>query len=127
VTTTVLTAICIPDLFTVSRVGDFGKSDVSDTRRLEEPIELGYLVPTIHRAHGLRFVIFTDDHRPAHVHPIGGGGEAMIDFGAADGPPRLVWAKGLSTADIIRAMTEVAGEQRRLRAAWSRIYGENDR
>ena len=28
---------------------------------------------TIHRAHGLRIVIFTDDHEPAHVHVFGDG------------------------------------------------------
>lgn len=71
-------------------------------------------------------MIFTDDHRPAHVHAIGGGGEAKIDLGVADEPPRLVWAKGLSAADIGRAMAEAAREQRRLRAAWSRMHGEND-
>ena len=83
-------------------------------------------MPTVHRAHGLRFVIFTDDHRPAHVHAVGGGGEAKIDLGGADGPPRLAWARGLSTGDIIRAMTEVARERAKLLAAWSQIHGELD-
>ena len=83
-------------------------------------------MPTVHRAHGLRFVIFTDGHRPAHVHVIGGSGEAKIDLGGADGAPRLAWARGLGTGDIIRAMTEVAREQAMLLAAWSQIHGELD-
>jgi hypothetical protein len=83
-------------------------------------------MPTVHRAHGLRFVIYTDDHRPAHVHAVGVGGEAKIDLDAAGSAPRLVWARGLSTADIRRAMAEVTRERPRLRAAWSAIHGEPD-
>jgi hypothetical protein len=33
---------------------------------------------TVHRAHGFRFVIFTNDHAPPHVHVFGQGGEAKI-------------------------------------------------
>lgn len=35
---------------------------------------------TIHRAHGLRFVMFLNDHAPAHV-PVFGNGEAKINLG----------------------------------------------
>ena len=83
-------------------------------------------MPTVHRSHGLRFVIFTDDHRPAHVHAVGSGGEAKIELGGSERAPRLVWAKGLSTADIGRAMGEVVREQTMLLAAWSRIHGGPD-
>jgi hypothetical protein len=44
-------------------------------------------VPTVHRAGGLRFVVFTNDHSPAHVHAIGVGGEARIELGDV---PRVV-------------------------------------
>ena len=83
-------------------------------------------MPTVHRAHGLRFVIFTDDHEPAHVHAIGAGGEAKIDLGVGDRPPRLVWVKGLSNGLVRRAMVEVAREQGPLRAAWTRVHGGDD-
>jgi hypothetical protein len=73
-------------------------------------------LPTIHRAHGLRFVIFTDDHEPAHVHAIGADGEAKIAL-VGDGPA-LVWARGLSNPDVRRAMAEAA----RLRGAWIEIW-----
>jgi hypothetical protein len=66
-------------------------------------------------------VVFTNDHEPAHVHVIGAGGEAKIDFGGADGP-RLDWAVGLSNADIRRAMAEVARERDRLMEGWMRIH-----
>jgi hypothetical protein len=47
---------------------------------------------TIHRAHGLRVVILTDDHEPAHVH-VFGGGHARINLMGLDGLPELVWAE----------------------------------
>ena len=39
--------------------------------------------------------------------------------------PRLVWAVGLSNADVRRAMAEVAAERERLWEAWMRIHGRN--
>ena len=80
-------------------------------------------MPTVHRAHGLRFVIFTDDHEPAHVHAIGQGGEAKIDFGTGARTPSLVWVKGLSNADVRRATAEVRRERDRLLEAGARIHG----
>ena len=39
---------------------------------------------TVLRAHGLRVVIFANDHRPAHVHAFGDG-EAKINLCEVDG------------------------------------------
>ena len=47
---------------------------------------------TIHRAHGLRIVIFTDDHDRPHVH-VFGNGHAKINPIGPDGGPELVWAE----------------------------------
>jgi Domain of unknown function (DUF4160) len=33
-------------------------------------------MPTVHRFDGLRVVIYPNDHRPAHVHVKGAGGES---------------------------------------------------
>ena len=41
---------------------------------------------TVLRVHGLRVVIFVNDHLPAHVH-VFGDGEAKIDLCGADGVP----------------------------------------
>ncbi|WP_188824116.1 DUF4160 domain-containing protein [Brucella endophytica] len=41
----------------------------------------------IHRAHGFRFVIYTADHEPAHVH-ITGAGQAKINLFGPGGRPR---------------------------------------
>ena len=83
-------------------------------------------MPTVHRSRGLRFVIFSNDHEPVHVHAIGGGGEAKIDLGVDGRAPSLMWVKGLSNADVRRAMAEVASERDRLLEAWTRIHGRNE-
>jgi hypothetical protein len=65
---------------------------------------------TVHRAHGLRVVIFVDDHEPAHVH-VFGDGEAKINLAGADDVPELLWATGMTRADIRRAMQIVKEQQ----------------
>jgi hypothetical protein len=72
----------------------------------------------------LRFVIYTDDHAPAHVHAIGPDGEAKKALGAAGAPPALVWIAGrLRNAEVRFALAEAAREQPRMLAAWRRIHG----
>ena len=76
---------------------------------------------TVHRAHGFRFVIFTNDHSPAHVHVFGQGGEAKV---VLEGPGgiRLDEAAGISRGDLRRIMQEVQREQARLIAMWRQIH-----
>ena len=59
---------------------------------------------TVLRAHGLRVVIFTNDHEPAHVH-VFGDGEAKINLLGPGGTPALIWADGMSRSEVRRAMT----------------------
>ena len=49
---------------------------------------------TVLRVAGLRFIIFVDDHEPAHVH-VFGDGQAKIDLLGADGLPELSWVDGM--------------------------------
>lgn len=80
---------------------------------------------TIHRAHGLRFVIFLNDHEPAHVH-VFGEGEAKINLTGAGGSPELVWADRMSRSDVRRAM-RVANERRsEMLAKWKEIHERID-
>ena len=76
---------------------------------------------TVYAAHGLRFVIFLNDHEPAHLH-VFGEGHAKIDIAGADGPT-LVWAQGMKRSDIRRAMAIAAEEQVRFLARWEDIHG----
>ncbi|QMW22098.1 DUF4160 domain-containing protein [Sandaracinobacteroides saxicola] len=74
---------------------------------------------TVHRAHGLRFIIYTQDHEPAHVHVRGQAGEARISLREHG----LVSNAGLSRTELRRAMAEVQIERERLLAEWERIHG----
>ena len=76
---------------------------------------------TILREGGFRVVIYLDDHEPAHVHVIGAG-EAKINLNGADGGPELVWAVGMSRADLRKAMRIVTDHRDQLIARWSEIH-----
>ena len=80
---------------------------------------------TVLRAHGLRVVIYANDHRPAHVH-VFGDGEAKIDLLGADGAPDLVWADGMTRGEVRRAMRLVAEQRAFLLARWEDIHGRID-
>jgi hypothetical protein len=76
----------------------------------------------VHRAFGFRFVIYTQDHEPAHVH-ITGPGQAKINLLGQDGLPELVYSIGIKRADLRRILREVVVEQSRLLTEWERIHG----
>jgi hypothetical protein len=80
---------------------------------------------TVLRAHGLRVVIFLNDHEPAHVHVLGDG-EAKINLLGAGGAPELVWADGMGRGEVRRAMRIVTEEQASLLARWEEIHGRAD-
>lgn len=76
----------------------------------------------VHRAFGFRFVIYTQDHKPAHIH-VTGPGQAKINLRGENGKPELIYSIGITRADLRRIMTEVAAEQGRLLKEWERIHG----
>jgi hypothetical protein len=47
------------------------------------------VVPTVMRLDGLRVVVYPNDHRPAHVHVIGRGCEAVFTLNCMSGPVEL--------------------------------------
>jgi hypothetical protein len=77
---------------------------------------------TIFRAHGLRIVIFSNDHEPAHVH-VFGDGHAKINLLGADGKPALVWAEGMKRSEVRRAMDVVTEQQAAFLARWRKMHG----
>ena len=80
---------------------------------------------TVLRAHGLRVVIFSNDHLPAHVH-VFGDGEAKINLLGLDGSPTLMWADGMSRGEIRHAMRIVVEQQMMLLTHWENIHGRAD-
>lgn len=77
---------------------------------------------TVHREAGFRISIFTDDHEPAHVH-VRGDGHAKVNLLGPDGLPALVFAKGMTLAELRKAMRIVGEQQHNLLARWNEIHG----
>lgn len=79
---------------------------------------------TVLRVAGLRIVVYFGDHRPAHVHAIGRGGEAVFNLNCPDGPPGLREVYGLSRTEVGRIQRIIVAELSVLCAAWETIHGE---
>lgn len=66
----------------------------------------------------MRFVIYLDDHEPAHVH-VYGDGEARIDI--LNG--RVLSIRAMSKRDVARAMTVVSLQRAYFMQKWTDIHG----
>ncbi len=77
---------------------------------------------TVHRQRGPRFIIYVDDHKPAHLH-VYADGEAKINLAGGDGLPELLWADGMKRGDIRRAMQIVSQAQDYFLTKWREIHG----
>ena len=75
----------------------------------------------IHRAHGFRFVIYTSDHEPVHIH-ITGSGQAKINLTGPDGKPEPVSVSGIKRSDMRRLMSEVTDCRERFLEEWKSIH-----
>ena len=73
---------------------------------------------TVLRSTGLRFVIYTDDHAPAHLH-VYGDGEARIDIVALS----VLSNRGMRQRDLARALTIVAEHRADFLERWQDIHG----
>jgi hypothetical protein len=73
----------------------------------------------VHRAHGFRFVIYTSDHEPAHVHVTGAGHAKFNLLGPAEAP-EVVFSVGIKRGDMRRLLNEV-----RFLREWGRIHGRS--
>lgn len=82
-------------------------------------------MPTVDRIGGLRVVIYPNDHRPAHVHVIGNGCEAVFNLHCPDGPPELRENHGFSQAEVSRIQSALSKRIAHLCAAWSTIHGHH--
>lgn len=76
------------------------------------------------RMDGLRLVIYPNDHRPAHVHAVGRGGEAVFLLQCPKGPPKLRECHGFGLAEINRIHDLLAGHLDDLCNEWRQIHGD---
>lgn len=79
----------------------------------------------IHRVFGYRFVIYTADHAPAHVH-VTGPGQGKINLLGSGGRVELVYSVGISRPDMRRLMQEADARRSAFLEAWEQIHGRSD-
>lgn len=80
-------------------------------------------MPTVDKVGGLRVVIYPNDHRPAHVHVIGNGCEAVFNLQCPGGPPELRENYGFSQPEVSRIKEALTKRLAHLCAAWKDIHG----
>lgn len=80
----------------------------------------------VHRVRGYRFVIYTLDHAPAHVH-VTGPGQAKINLVGAGGGVELVYSVGISRTDMRRLMAEATAHRDAFLLEWERIHDGHQR
>ena len=69
-------------------------------------------------------VIYPNDHRPAHVHVIGKGHEAVFQLHAPEGPAELRENYGFGAGDLAIVGRELTQQLGLLAAAWRAIHGQ---
>jgi hypothetical protein len=80
-------------------------------------------VPTVLRFGGLRVIVYPNDHRPAHVHLIGHGCEAVFNLNCPDGPPEVRENYRFSRREITYLQRVLEERLKELCEAWEKIHG----
>jgi hypothetical protein len=80
-------------------------------------------MPTVLRFNGLRVVVYPNDHRPAHVHVIGRGCEAVFTLNGPDGPVELRENYAFSGRETSQIAQELTKHLAALSHAWEEIHG----
>lgn len=81
-------------------------------------------MPTVLRFNGLRAVIYPNDHRPAHVHVIGRGYEAVFNLHCPEGPPELRENFGFSLKELNGIESMLVAELLTACTEWEVIHGQ---
>lgn len=80
-------------------------------------------MPTIHRFNSVRVVVYPNDHRPAHVHLVGDGAEAVISLNCPDGPVTLRENFGFSQQQLTVLKRQIELALTMFCEKWSEIHG----
>ena len=80
-------------------------------------------MPTVLRFAGLRVVIYPNDHRPAHVHVIGRGHEAVFKLNCPEGPVEVRENYGFARREIADIESALTNHLTALCAARESIHG----
>jgi hypothetical protein len=80
-------------------------------------------MPTVMRFGALRVVVYPGDHRPAHVHIIGPGCEAVFNLNCPEGPPELRESFGFRMPDLGPIIDSLQLAITELCRKWREIHG----
>jgi hypothetical protein len=80
-------------------------------------------MPTVLRIGALRVGIYPNDHRPAHVHVIGQGHEAVFVLNTPLSSVSLRENYGFTRHDLTASARALAANLRFLMRAWEEIHG----
>ena len=81
-------------------------------------------MPTILTIFAWRVAIYPNDHRPAHVHVLGGGCEAVFHLRCPDGPPVLRENYGFSRGDLNKVLLQLNTHLAPMCRAWRALHGD---
>jgi uncharacterized protein DUF4160 len=81
-------------------------------------------MPTVLRIGAWRAVIYPNDHRPAHVHVIGQGCEAVFNLHCPNGPLELRENYRFGLKEISRIEKALITNLATLCSEWERIHGD---
>lgn len=72
---------------------------------------------------GMRVMIFSNDHSPAHVHVFGAECTAIFYLNCPEGPPELRENYGFTTRKLSKIKAGLMSRLAHFCVEWSRIYG----
>jgi hypothetical protein len=85
-------------------------------------------MPTLLSLRGLRFMFYSNDHRPAHVHVLGGGSEAVFLMNCKDTPPHgtpeLRENYGFSNGELNVIEHDITENLDHFCSEWGAIHGD---
>ena len=81
-------------------------------------------MPTIIHHDGLRIMIHTNDHAPAHVHAVKAGNRAVFDLHCPDGPAEVQRVSGFNQREV-RSINDLLNENlAELCEQWRVFHGD---
>jgi Domain of unknown function (DUF4160) len=80
-------------------------------------------MPTVLRLGAYRVVIYPNDHRPAHVHVIGPGLEAVFELICPAGPVTVRENYGFALRELTKVAAVLNENVAHLCEAWREIHG----
>jgi hypothetical protein len=93
---------------------------------MNNPSSLGFdIMATVLRFLSYRVVIYSNDHRPSHVHVMNTTHEAIFVLGCPSGPPALMENYGFRKAHLALIASHLQDNLARLCTQWSTLHGSN--